>query len=226
MYKDIANYIYLLEKEKINNVFVKVLEFFEKKIDKKIFKYLKKHLEYYSKYHLECIMDINTILLFIILHYYSVWNNLKMGKNIYVIISNEEVNIFQTLEYKPSYKTLSKVKLFSINHSQYLFLFNLKREKQDIQNAYLYHWLYYASFSPLWIQRIQKYGGIVNENEKKIDFADMELEEAFYEEFNLEPDEQIKEIQEKSIGKIEYDENYNWSTFYHSFGKNGLVTNN
>jgi hypothetical protein len=223
LYSDIGNYIFQLEEDSIQTNLEKVIYYFKNKRGIYLPKNIKKHLDNYFKVLSFGTVKLQTIFLFIILHYYSLENNLKMGKNIYVITLKEEIDIFKNVLYEPCYQTLPNIKLFNINNSRYLHLFDLKREKEDIHNAYWYHWLYHASFCPLWLFRIEKYHGKVNDHNKKIDFEDIDFEDEFYEEFNLEPDEQPKEIQEKSIQKIEYDEKLNWDTFYHTFGKNSLI---
>ena len=65
----------------------------------------------------------------------------------------------------------------------------------------------------------------VNMEKKCILFEEEDLEEEFYNQYNLEPEEQSKEIQNKSISKITYDCN-NWSTFLETFGQNGLIKKN
>ena len=72
---------------------------------------------------------------------------------------------------------------------------------KKIEN-YHNHWLYYASFSPIWKNRIEKYGGTICDEKKLVDFSDEDLEELFYSKFGYEPDEQPLEIQEKNMGKI------------------------
>ena len=57
------------------------------------------------------------------------------------------------------------------------------------------NWLYYSSFSPIWKQRIEAFSGKVNSNTKKIIFENEDEEEKFHNLYNLEPDEQPKEIQ-------------------------------
>jgi len=44
--------------------------------------------------------------------------------------------------------------------------------------------------------------------------------QCFYELYGLEPDEQSKTVQEKSIGLIE--KKYDWKWFYEKYRKNGL----
>ena len=70
-------------------------------------------------------------------------------------------------------------------------------------NEEFYNWEYYAVRCPLWLYRIQRYGGRINHETKKIDFPDDDAYEAFYDDWGLEPDEQSVEVQEKCIGNCE-----------------------
>ena len=70
---------------------------------------------------------------------------------------------------------------------------------EDICAAYRFHWLYYASFVPLWEARIVEYGGARNETDCIIEFDDVDKEEEFYDKYNYEPDEQSLDVQRKSI---------------------------
>jgi hypothetical protein len=63
-------------------------------------------------------------------------------------------------------------------------------------------WLFYAAGSPLWKTRIQKYDGIVDYEEKRVRFSDEDLEEAFYNLYNLEPDEQPKLVINRWLGNF------------------------
>ena len=69
--------------------------------------------------------------------------------------------------------------------------------KKTWQQCYYADWLYYASFSPLWKNRIEEYDGIIDHKNHKVDFDDLEIYEndntcfeEFYNHYNLEPDEQ------------------------------------
>lgn len=66
------------------------------------------------------------------------------------------------------------------------------------------HWLFYASFSQIWENRINKYGGKVNNENKIVYFDDEDREEMFYNLYNLDPIEQSAEIQSKWLGKYEF----------------------
>ena len=83
-------------------------------------------------------------------------------------------------------------------HKEYNELF--KTTNKDFKQEYLEHWLYYASFSPIWTKRLTKYGAEIDHETKSVLFQDEEKEELFYSLYNYETDEQPAEICEKSIG--------------------------
>jgi hypothetical protein len=75
---------------------------------------------------------------------------------------------------------------------------------KDTSNKELYliyrdHWLYYASISPVWRERIDNCNGYINNQLKTITFENEDDQEEFYDEFGYEPDEQPKEILQKWI---------------------------
>ena len=143
------------------------------------------------------------ILLARIIHYFASTKNIKMGKNIYVHIEEEDViiyeNIYADLNIRP-YKILPLASIYYIDQYNYLSLFHLKREKNNITTVYRDKWLYHASFSPLWRERITNHNGHIDEHNKSVVFDEsQDFEEAFYDEFGYEPDEQKIETQNKTI---------------------------
>jgi hypothetical protein len=72
----------------------------------------------------------------------------------------------------------------------------------DFRKEYCENWLFYAARSPIWCERIMSCGGFVMDNEK-VNVADEDKAEEFYQLYNYEPDEQPQEIQEKSIGNYD-----------------------
>jgi hypothetical protein len=72
--------------------------------------------------------------------------------------------------------------------------------KEDLYLIYRDHWLYYASFSPIWRKRIDNYNGYINNELKKVTFENEDDEDEFYDEFGYEPEEQSKDLLEKWIG--------------------------
>jgi hypothetical protein len=181
------------------------------------------------------------IILSKIMHYYVVIKNIKLGKNLYVHIEPEEVIIYETINADlksrndelvmpilPAYKILPLATVYYIDNYNYLSLFHLQREKLDIKIAYREYWLYHASFSPLWKERITKHNGFIDETNKKIMFTENETknsddnEEAFYNEFGYEPDEQKIETQNKTTQEIKSERS--WSSFYSEHKNSGLFT--
>tara|TARA_B110001454_G_scaffold217653_1_gene243504 strand:+ start:2114 stop:3196 length:1083 start_codon:yes stop_codon:yes gene_type:complete len=98
------------------------------------------------------------------------------------------------------YTTLKKRRIYGI--SSKIGCFTLKRQNIDLHNIFWHHWEYYAYFSPLWKKRFLKNDIHIDHENKKIIFNNVDEEEEFYEEYGYEPDEQSKEIQEKSIIEI------------------------
>ena len=77
----------------------------------------------------------------------------------------------------------------------------VKPESQLLTSVTYESWLYYASFSPIWRNRIERYGGMIIDEEKKIVFECEDSEEQFYCWHNFEPDEQPSWVQSNWIGK-------------------------
>lgn len=84
-------------------------------------------------------------------------------------------------------------------------------------------WLKCASKSPIWLERIQQFGGIIDSENDKIIFENEESEEEFYQYFGYEPDEQKKEVQDKSISEINKLQLKTWDDFYQEFNKNTFL---
>jgi len=107
----------------------------------------------------------------------------------------KETNISIT----PIWKTLPKRRLYAIH--ELVGAFPIERAKVDIEwNKILwYHWEYYARQCPLWAERFKKYKVIFDETTLQPKFINDDLLEEFYEKYNLEPDEQSRDCQEKSL---------------------------
>jgi hypothetical protein len=100
-------------------------------------------------------------------------------------------------------------------------LFNMIYDTVEIPETKRYRemWLYYASFSPIWQERINQYNGARNVTEKTIDFVDDADMEAFYLAYGYEPDEQPMSVQSKSMGQGTYQGNpMTWSLFWEKYG--------
>ena len=170
-------------------------------------------------------VDTKIIIVSYILYHYGEKRKKRMGKKIYVQTSPEELIMYETIQVNlnskennltpilPAYKILSLACLFPINGSEYLHLFKLKRETQDISQAYLNDWLKYVVNTPIWAKRME---------ERMDEFKE---DEDFYQHYGYEPDEQKKETQDKSIQEIHNNHNLNkktWDHFYSDFNKNSF----
>jgi hypothetical protein len=217
-YSSIANYVYQLKIEEIEyNIKIIILYFSALNIS--ISK--KKYSDFIV--NKDILIDLKIILLFIILHHFAILEKIKLGKNIYVVITNEEVETYQTKEIIPAYKTLRQVTNYPISYSFLPSFLSLNHVKKDIVNAYRENWLYYASFSPIWKERIEEYDGIRKELEKKITFLNEDLEEAFFEKYNFEPDEQSLNIQQRCIGEMDLMDFSSWKLIYSDYVSPSLI---
>ena len=120
-----------------------------------------------------------------------------------------------------TYKILELVTKHGIDEHNYLSLFNLKRDREDIVGAYRNYWLSCAARSPVWLSRIHDYGGSVTEAGMVV-FNDEEKEEDFANKYNLEPDEQKLETQNKTTQYIKKERT--WARFCKEHNAKGLVT--
>ena len=128
------------------------------------------------------------------------------------------------MENVSSYNVLKEVYKYGIDDFKHLSLFKLTRHKYDVYKKYCYNWEYHASFSPLWMERIKKYGGYVDYLKKSVVFQEDpndDLMQKFYSNYGYEPDEQPKSIQDRSICKIE--KKYDWNWFDKTYKNTGLV---
>ena len=177
----------------------------------------------------EIIYPINKKLIMLsrIMHYYTLLHKeIKMGKNVYINIEPNDLIMYENVLVEPkkqSYKILSLVTTYTPD-VEYLSLFKVNRPLNIIK--YYYHdWLYYASFSPIWKERIELFNGIINHELKKIIFDNDvydDEEDIFYNNYGYETDEQNIEILEKNIPLIPKDPFLNWIVFYEKYKHVGL----
>ena len=114
-------------------------------------------------------------------------------KNIFIQIQEEEIKhlyTIETIENNRTWKLLRNVCKYTIRREA-MDIF--ETSYQDFNYTNLDNWLYFASFSPIWKLRIEKYKGIQNHQTNTIDFEENDdTLEDFYENYGYEPDEQPK----------------------------------
>ena len=172
--------------------------------------------------------DARLITLSKIVLFASYKKKLKMGKNLFIQFESDELIKFKTIEpilferKMMPYKILKTVQLEKIDNHNYLSLFSLERNKYDIRNIWYSDWLYHASSSPIWNKRIKNHNGIINRDLKKIVFVNDDDEETFFDIYNLEPDEQPKNIRDFIIGEI--CEERKWSQIFAKYNKASILS--
>ena len=135
----------------------------------------------------------------------------KKESKLYVVLDCDDVKKFhtQTITENSLQKCIQPCKILSlaiqknaINESKWFSSCSLTRKsisQERMREIYHDEWLYHASFSPVWRERIEKNNGQINHETKKVEFNDNDDFDNFYNSFGYEPDEQSKEIQEKNI---------------------------
>ena len=91
---------------------------------------------------------------------------------------------------------------------------------EDFKKESWWHWEYYAMRCPLWKERLDRFSGALDHENKKITFPDEDNEDAFYDKYAYDFDEQPKEIQDMSLIEIEQTD---WSTWYYSIFKTAPI---
>jgi len=79
------------------------------------------------------------------------------------------------------------VELFQSSHN------NIPPTKLCEYHRIDHNWVYFASFSPIWANRIAEYDGVIDNENCRVDFPNDDCMERFYEEYGYEPDEQRME---------------------------------
>lgn len=143
-------------------------------------------------------------------------------KNFYVQVDKESLFQYKTIikGQIPAYTVLKMGCKYDVNGSKMLSLFKLERPS-NVREKYSDNWLYHASFSPIWFDRIKEFKGFIDYVNNRVKFIDEEWEEAFYNSFNYEPDEQQQVIKDRCVPVLE--KVNNWTTFYNLFKNNGII---
>ena len=156
----------------------------------------------------------SVVLLSFVCHYFCAMNKREMGHNCYVMIQDQSVlDSFKTIDDYPSYRILPMAYKFEIDSHNWLTLFKLARDENGLRGCYMYHWPYFSLQTPFWMKRIKDYE--IDEVRKQLWFPeDCGLE------YNLEPDEQLVETQNKVLKEIKGEKT--WTNFVEEFGSKNV----
>jgi len=161
--------------------------------DKKIKKQIEKKIEEWQKNPSKDEI-IATIVYNIILYRTNIVFNNPIKKRLFVLIDKSKIVEYHTIiptnieKYKARRVLPNVCKYSTIKTSE---------NSESIRQKWYYNWLYYASFSPIWQERIQLFGG--KQMDEKIVFPNDDKEEEFYQLYGYEPDEQRRGLQSKCI---------------------------
>lgn len=147
----------------------------------------------------------------------------EKGRNLYVQIDKDDVLSYRTVKHidGKAYTVLREEAIYQID-KRFLQLFNSSREAvADPLTLLRYNWLYFASFSPIWFERIQKYCGYINYANKQVLFIYEDDFHNFYNKYNYEYDELGRCVIENMLPQIDVNNetNYNWVDFYNDYNK-------
>lgn len=155
----------------------------------------------------------------------KILNLLKIDndKKIFLALTYNDIKGYKTLLSNEgrARKILPKAYKYSIRYDGESLFHFARCDIESLQKEYYYHWIYHASFTPIWSNRIHKYNGIISHEKKDVIFENEDEYELFYQWFNYEPDEQTKEIQECAICTFHGD--IKWSDICKKYNNNSII---
>jgi hypothetical protein len=156
----------------------------------------------------------------------------KKEKHFYITVEETDILYYTTVtnsndndndRIKP-YRVLHSECICGIDDFKMLSLFKLHRseyKKEQLHEMYNHNWLYHASFSPIWSNRLKLYRGFPNHIKKTVEFINDDYLESFHNNFGYEPDEQPLDVKLKALMPIE--KKVGWKQFYESFKRDHLI---
>ena len=164
------------------------------------------------------------LLLVKIMTMFSLKEKLVKGKNFYIVVDPEDIIQYETIEATSirHYKVLDVARICGIDDMKHLSLFRLERETLKgiiLKDLYFNNWLYHASFSPVWFNRIKKYRGYVDYTKMSVEFVNEDMMQLFYDKYGYEPDEQSQNTTDKCL---KHNDGINWTAFHNNFKTNSL----
>lgn len=181
---------------------------------------------------------IRYILLCKVLYHKAKQTDIIKGKKRYIKYLKEDLNSLTTIIAFPntheqydmdSTKQLQIHSGIDISEQKFIPLF-VYFIYQEALEKYFYKWEFYASFSPLWMERINQFCGIKNDKIKAIEFPNDDMNESFYEQYSYDPDEQTKVIHDKHIPTFVVNDNdnndnqYSFLKYYMLYNSNNIST--
>ena len=213
-YNSIMNYILLNELKNMDEIYETVLDILDPKRKKQLIRQFYKVQQY-----LPDLIDKKFILLVKIISLIEEKEKDNKKCSFYVQVKPEEISCYHLNNFVYNvnlYQVLKNACKFPINNYTHFTLFDFQRNNlshNQLKEEYHNNWLFYASFSPIWKERLNSYQANVNVIDKKVEFQNDDLEEEFYNIYNYEPDEQPLEVKNKTIPELIINNNTNILAF-------------
>lgn len=123
----------------------------------------------------------------------------------YINVETDKPNhlLKHVLKYSPRTQV---AKIFEHDHATY--------SAQTLYEMWSKNWLYYAVKSPIWQQRVECHGGVIDHAQTTVTFDD-DAAEQFDDKYYYDTDEQPRQIVELCLGKT--DVQWSWRQFYDQY---------
>jgi hypothetical protein len=163
-------------------------------------------------------------------------------QNFYVRVDPEEVVQYETIEAADNlrpYRILAQACICKIQNNWVNLFQGFRNQKIEpgLKKKYdgwtfgavtekynsLNKWIYHASFSPMWFDRIKSCKGYVDYVNQEVKFVSEEWEEEFHNKYGYEPDEQPLFVKENVLKQIKDDNASLWQHFFAKYKKNGMI---
>ena len=226
-YVSISIYICNQKSETSLEIYKKAIDIFGKRMNV----YKSKWLKDYEKRIASANVDEHTILIAKIMSLFM--KSKRKEKKKYTLLDKEDVSHLENDAYlsMKAWKVLRHARLprnrgdcFAFFARPEKYIISEKVFKEIIPNKW--QWLYHASFSPIWLERINQHQGCVDYENKNVCFVDEDLEEAFCKYYDYEPDEQplcvfySDDDLSEAFGKM----SIKMENFYEKYNVHGIVS--
>jgi hypothetical protein len=132
---------------------------------------------------------------------FYIYNHQNINR-IRLVLDNAAIEAYKTVIHVPGRgrNILKKMRIYQTNtDADAMGIFSRKDQTVEEYSHMLNEWLFYASGSPIWLDRIKKYRGIIDYEKQRVDFEDDDTEE-FYSYYSYDLDEEIPEFRPPFIG--------------------------
>jgi hypothetical protein len=119
----------------------------------------------------------------------------------YIVMEEKDVKQYETIETEPGELPrfiLGKACKYSTRKDCNKIFGSVHRDlsHSEIRHMSTMTWEYYASFSKVWSDRIEEFGGFIDRENRKVVFHDDDIDD-FYDRYGYEPDEQPSSLLSK-----------------------------